>query len=155
MVDEALCHAHRDLVEVNSTPYLTILAFHYFSQPIHNEELLRKLYLDMDFSSYQISEFSGWSRTSISDALRDLEISKDARKGPLPKYGEKIEGEKRVPHQGEQKVIKQMLSLRNKGLSFAAIATQLNKKKTPTKRGGNWNKSTIKDIINRNLNEEV
>ena len=58
----------------------------------------------MDLSSYQISEFSGWSRKSISDALRDLKNSKDSRIRLLPKCGEKIEGEKHVPHQTWEKL---------------------------------------------------
>jgi hypothetical protein len=103
----------------------------------------------MNFSSYQISEISEWSRTSISDALRDLDITKESKAGPILKYGEKIEGFKRVPHHGEQKIIKQILSLRSQDHTFEAIATHLNKNGVPFKNGGSWNKSTVKNIINR------
>ncbi len=131
------------------------MAFHYFSQPIHNEGLLRQLYLEKDFSSYQISEISGWSRTSISDALRELEIKKDTRKGPLPQYGMKKEGATHVVHKGEQKIIGQMLSLRNSGLSFDVIAKKLNEENIPSKSGGQWNKSTVKEIIKREQKRKV
>ncbi len=71
---------------------VSIFDFHYLTQPVQNEELLRKLYIETDLSSYQISEISRWSRTSISDAMRTLEIEKGKRKGPMPQYGIKKEG---------------------------------------------------------------
>lgn len=134
---------------------LSIFDFHYFAQPIQNEELLRKLYIEMDLSSYQISEFSGWSRTSISDAMRTLEIEKDGRKGPMPQYGMKKKGTKHVVHKGEQKVIKKMLTLRNKGFSYISIAEKLNEENIPSKLGKKWNKSTVADIIKRELKRKV
>lgn len=134
---------------------LSVFDFHYLAQPIQNEGLLRKLYIEMDLSSYQISEISGWSRTSISDAMRSLEIEKDGRKGPMPQYGMKKEGTKHVVHKGEQKVIKKMLTLRNKGLSYISIAEKLNEENIPSKLGKNWNKSTIADIIKRELKRKV
>ena len=155
MVEDEGCHAHQSSsVDINYSS-LIILAFHYLSTPIQNEELLRKLYIDMDLSSYQIAEMSGWSRTSISDALRILDLSKETKKAPNFKYGEKLVGGKRVPHKEEQKVIKKIITLRNKGLSFRAIANYLNEKKVPSKLGGKWNKTTVGDIINRNQNQEA
>jgi hypothetical protein len=134
---------------------LSIFDFHYLTQPIQNEELLRKLYIEMDLSSYQISEISGWSRTSISDAMRTLEIEKDGRKAPTPQYGMKKEGTKYVVHKGEHKVINKMLTLRNKGFSYISIAEKLNEEKIPSKLGKNWNKSTVADIIKRELKRKV
>jgi hypothetical protein len=134
---------------------LSIFDFHYLAQPIQNEELLRKLYIEMDLSSYQISEVSGWSRTSISDAMRTLEIEKDGRKGPMPQYGMKKEGTKHIVHKGEQKIIKKMLTLRNKGLSYISIAEKLNDENIPSKLGKKWNKSTVADIIKRELKRKV
>lgn len=134
---------------------LSIFDFHYLAQPIQNEELLRKLYIEMDLSSYQISEISGWSRTSISDAMRTLEIEKNGRKGPMPQYGMKKEGAKHVVHKGEQKIIKKMLTLRNKGLSYISIAEKLNEENIPSKLGKKWNKSTVADIIKRELKRKV
>lgn len=152
MVDEGRCHAHQSSSVDNNYSSLIILAFHYLSKPIQNEELLRKLYLEMDLSSYQIAEITEWSRTSISDALRILDLSKETKKAPNLKFGEKLVGGKRVPHKEELKVIKKIITLRNKGLSFRAIANYLNEKKVPSKLGGKWNKTTVGDIINRNKN---
>ena len=149
MVDVAECHAHHSSTNFESSSTLTILASHYFCQPINNEVLLRRLYLEMNFSSYQISEITEWSRTSISDALRSLGIIKETKLAPILKYGEKAEDFKVIPHLGEQKVIKQILFLRDKGNTFEAIATHLNQNGIPFKGGGSWSKSTIKNIINR------
>ncbi|PIP89047.1 MAG: hypothetical protein COW01_15795 [Bdellovibrionales bacterium CG12_big_fil_rev_8_21_14_0_65_38_15] len=154
-MEQGLRHAHQLSSLEDNCPTLVVLAFHYFSLPIHNEQLLRKLYLEMDFSSYQIAEISGWSKTSVADALRNLGIFKEERKGPLPRYGKRLEGGKLIPHLGEQKVINKMLSLRNKGLSYEAIASELNKKKIPSKNGGQWHKSTIIEILKRKLNKEA
>lgn len=134
---------------------LSIFDFHYLAQPIQNDGLLRKLDIEMDLSSYQISEFSGWSRTSISDALRELDIKKDTKKGPLPQYGMKKEGTTHVVHKGEQKVISKMLSLRDTGISFDAIANKLNEENIPSKSGCQWNKSTVKEIIKREQKRKV
>ena len=111
--------------------------------------------MEMDFSSYQISEISGWSRTSISDALRELDIKKETRRGPLPQYGMKKEGTTHVVHKGEQKVIDKMISLNEDGLNFTQIAKYLNNKKIPTKLGGSWHPSTVKDIIKREQKRKV
>ena len=155
MVDEERCHAHHSSSVDNNYSSLIILAFHYLSTPIQNEKLLRKLYIEMDLSSYQIAEVSGWSRTNISDALRILDLTEETKKAPNLKFGEKLVSGKRVPHKEEQKVIKKIITLRNKGFSFRAIANYLNEKKIPSKLGGKWNKTTVGDIINRNQNQEA
>ena len=148
-------HSNTASYELSQCPFISIYEFHYFALPVQNEGLLRQLYLEMDFSSYQISEISGWSRTSISDALRELNIKKETKKGPLPQYGMKKEGATHVVHKGEQKVISQILSLRNTGLSFDAIANKLNKENIPSKFGSQWNKSTVKEIIKREQKRKV
>ena len=152
MVDEARSHAHHFSSVDNNYSSLIILTFHYISTPIQNEGLLRQLYIEMDFSSYQISEISGWSRTSISDALRELDIKKESRKGPLPQYGMKKEGTTHVAHKGEQKVIGQMLSLLDAGQNFYQISKYLNDNNIPTKRGGSW---SVKEIIKREQKRKV
>ena len=48
--------------------YVPVIIAHFFNKPIQNSELLRKLYLEKDLSSYEISILTGWPRSSISDA---------------------------------------------------------------------------------------
>jgi len=110
---------------------------------------LRKLYLENDLSSYEIHKKTNWSRTSISDALRSLEIEKPRRKAPTLSYGEKLIATKRVVHKGEQKIIEKMLTLIDEGQNFTQISKYLNDKNIPTKRAGSWHPSTVKEIIKR------
>ena len=139
----------------NAEPYVPIIITHFFNKPIQNSGLLRKLYLENDLSSYEISKKTGWPRSSISDALRDLEIQKDERKAPVLSYGEKLQGTTRVVHKGEQKVISKMLALLDEGQSFSQISRYLNSKNIPTKRGGSWYPSTVKEIIKREQKRKV
>lgn len=131
--------------------YVPVIITHFFNKPIQNPLLLRKLYLEKDLSSYEIHKKTGWSRTSISDALRVLGIKKETRKSPALCFGEKFLGNKRVPHKGEQKIIFKILELRNQGYSFKRISEYLNNKNIPTKLGGSWHPSTVKDIVKREL----
>lgn len=87
--------------------------------------------------------------------MRTLEIEKDGRKGTIPQYGMKKERTKHVVHKGEQKVIKKMLTLRDKGFSYACIAEKLNEENIPSKLGKKWNKSTVADIIKREQKRKV
>ena len=131
--------------------YVPVIIAHFFNKPIQKSELLRKLYLGKDLSSYEISKLTGWPRSSISDALRALSIKKETRKSPALCFGERFTGSKRVPHKGEQKLIEKMISLREKGYSFKRISEYLNDKNIPTKLGGSWYPSTVKDIVKREL----
>ena len=131
--------------------YVPVIILHFFNKPIQNSELLRKLYLEKDLSSYEIHKKTGWSRTSISDALRALGVKKETRKSPALCYGEKFIGNKRVPHKGEQKTISKMIELRKQCYSYKRIAEYLNDKSIPTKLGGSWYPSTVKDIVKREL----
>ena len=116
---------------------------------------MRKLYLENDLSSYEIHKKTNWSRTSISDALRTLGIDKPNRKAPVLSYGEKLIGTTRVVHKGEQKVIEKMLALLDEGQNYSQISKHLNSKNIPTKRGGSWHPSTVKEIIKREQKRKV
>ncbi len=133
------------------TNYVPVIIAHFFNKPIQNSKLLRKLYLEKDLSSYEISKLTGWPRSSISDATRALGFKKEEVKAPTLRFGEKLVGTTRVVHKGEQKVIEKMISLREKGYSFKRISEHLNDKNIPTKLGGSWYPSTVKDIVKREL----
>jgi hypothetical protein len=111
--------------------------------------------LEKDLSSYEIHKKTKWSRTSISDALRTLGIEKSNRKAPVLSYGERLIGTTRVVHKAEQKVIEKMLALLDEGQNYSQISKYLNSKNIPTKRGGSWHPSTVKDIIKRDLKRKV
>lgn len=110
---------------------------------------MRKLYLDFDLTSYQIAEITEWSRAAISDFLRRENITKEVRKSPTPKFGERFVGGIRVAHLNEQKIIQKILTLKSSGTSFREIAKTLNDNGISTKKGGQWSKTTVQDIYKR------
>jgi hypothetical protein len=134
--------------------YLSVFIPHFIGNPSENHEILRKLYLYFDLSSYQIAEITGWSRPAISDFFRRENITKDVRKSPSPKFGERTVGGLRILHQAEQKIIQKIVKLKTSGASFREIAKVLNQNGIPTKRGGQWSKTTIQDIYKREQEKE-
>jgi hypothetical protein len=58
------------------TPYLSVFIPHFLGSPAQNSGILRKLYVDFNLSKEKISQITGWSRTSIGDALSELNIRK-------------------------------------------------------------------------------
>ena len=133
-----------------TTTYVSVFITHFLGNTSENREVLRKLYLDFDLSSYQIADLSGYSRTAISDFLRREAIKKSKRKSPTPRFGERLAaGGLRVPHLAEQKIIEKIVRLKNQGKSFRKIAEFLNSTATPSKRGGQWSKTTVQDVYNR------
>ncbi|MBH46957.1 MAG: hypothetical protein CME71_02170 [Halobacteriovorax sp.] len=134
---------------LSTVSYVSVFIPHFIGNPAENHEILRKLYLEFDLSSYQISDLTGWSRTAISDYLRKAEINKEFIKSPIPRYGEREVGGVRVPHQAEQKVIQKIVTLKSKGHSFREIAKFLTESGVLSKRGGQWSKTTIQEIFKR------
>lgn len=134
---------------LSTVSYVSVFIPHFIGNPSKNQAILRKLYLNFDLSCYQISNLTGWSRTAISDYLRKEKINKDSLKSPSPRFGEREVSGFRVPHQAEQKVIQKILSLKSKGHSFREIARVLTESGIPSKRGGQWSKTTVQEIYKR------
>lgn len=134
---------------LSAVSYVSVFIPHFIGNPAENQAILRKLYLDFDLSSYQISDLTGWSRTAISDYLRNAKINKESIKSPIPRYGEREVSGIRVSHQAEQKVIQKIVSLKTKGHSYREIARVLTESGNPSKRGGQWSKTTVQEIYKR------
>jgi hypothetical protein len=117
---------------------------------------LRKFYLEFKLSSLQIEALTNfkWDKVSIIGALRKANIKRNRLPSRI-KFGEKIVHGQRVPHLGEQKIIQEIISLRESKMTLRAIADCLNQRSTPTKLGGKWNKTTIGDILKRYLKRKV
>ena len=56
--------------------------------------------------------------------------------------------------EGQQQIIKKIMYLKSLGKSNRAIAKILEEEKIPTKKGGNWNKTVVQSIIERQQKEE-
>ena len=137
---------------LNTVSYVSVFIPHFIGNPAENHEILRKLYLDFDLSSYQIANLSGYSRAAISNFLKREGIKKLKRKPPTPRFGERLAaGGFRVPHLAEQKIIEKIVRLKTQGRSFRNIAEVLNSAGTPSKRGGQWSKTTVQDVFNQHM----
>lgn len=65
--------------------------------------------------------------------------------------GKIIEG-KLIPNEAEQKIISYIKELKRFGMSLGAIATELNSRSTPSKKGGRWSAKTVRDTIKNTIN---
>ena len=129
--------------------YLSVFT-HFLSNPAENLQILRKLYIEHELSSYRIEEItdSSWPKSTIVNALKKHDIQRQ-RVSVHTKYGEKIVGGRRVPHLSERKTIKKIIEMRNGSHSFQQIATVLNEQGIPNRSGGHWDKTTIGIIYKR------
>ena len=133
------------------TLHLSVFTTHFFNSPCKNLGILRKLFLDYKLSSSQIKEITNlaWAKTTIKVALSKYHIKREKRQPSTPKYGQKIVGGFRVPHQGEQVIIKKMLKLRKAGHTLQKIADTLNKQEFTNRSGGKWLACFVETIIKR------
>jgi hypothetical protein len=111
-----------------------------------------------------IEEQTGYPRSTIRDALK-------AHNFPIRSRMKTLKGEKTgkpfkcagyapygfayldgqlVIDPKEHIIVRKILKLRQHGLSYRAIANELNKQKIPTRNGKSWYLSFIKTIIDRN-----
>ena len=68
------------------------------------------------------------------------------------KYGYKRERKKTIEHKAEQRTILAIYEMREKGLTFQAIADILHEMKIPTKLNGKkWTKGMVGNIYNSNV----
>ena len=112
---------------------------------------MRKLYLDFDLSMREIAELSGslWPRTSIVEALKLHGIHHPTTPSRRLKYGERVVKGKIVSHPREQKILALMRSLANEGRTPYGVAKYLNLQGLKGKRGGKWDKNTVRAILER------
>ncbi|RLA68165.1 MAG: hypothetical protein DRQ88_00760 [Epsilonproteobacteria bacterium] len=134
------------------TPYVSVFITHFLNKPKNNLGIFRKLYIDHDLSIREIESIteSAWSKTTIIETMQEREITKiSSSKSNRLRFGErKVQG-LIVPHLEEQKVIQKIIGLKNQGYSLRKITKLLMEKNIKSKRGGQWDKSVIRDILKR------
>ncbi len=124
-----------------------------FVSPVQNDALLREKYLNQGLSTAQIARELGVSRSSVSDRIGRLGISKPRRRpsyllSQIP-FGWRASNGRLVPHAAERKVLAQMANWRNEGLSLREIASRLTTSNVRTKNGGRWQARTVSRILDR------
>lgn len=116
--------------------------------------MLKTLFVERAWSVGQISNFTGWPRTTILDALQANGLTRDPKPTVKPCYGWKLVDGVRVPHVRQQLVIQKIKKLRDKNYSLNRIASELNTQAVPSPGGKKWDHKTIRIILNRNTAEQ-
>lgn len=91
-----------------------------------------------------------WERDIISERTRDALAHKKSERqiySPLPLGYEAGEGGNLIENPKELAIVKQIRTLRRRGLSYQKIANRLNSAGVPTKKGGKWYGSTIGKVL--------
>ena len=137
---------------LNSMPYVSIFITHFLNYPAQNLEILRKLAIDFRLTPSRIELMTDfqWPKDTVFEALKKNGIK---RQGPQissrKKFGVKIVQGLYFPNQKEQKIIKEMLALREQGNTFDGIANLFNLRGISGSQGGKWSAATVRAIIKR------
>ena len=135
--------------------YISVFTPHFFSLPGGNPAFLRKLYVEHGLSSHQIEKLTDnlWPQSTLVTALKNHKIIRPQISNTT-KYGEKIVSLQKVPHLGEQKIIQQILQLKQNNHSFGQVARVLNKQGLRKRSSSPWDTTTIANIYNREIQNQ-
>jgi site-specific DNA recombinase len=101
---------------------------------------------------------SQWEREAIGErtavALQHKRASKLVYTHKIP-YGYNREGQRLVPVDAEQAVIRRVKAWRSQGWTLRRIADTLNQDGISTKQGSRWFAQTVKDILGNPLHHEA
>lgn len=155
-------------VEANTGEHLHLVNYPHdiiaFSQSPakSNFDEFRRLYLK-GFSLNEVSEHTGFPVSTIRDELlangvplraNNKASASDPKKparafwGSIP-YGYTVLDGKLVVDPKEIKIVRKIMALHQKGVSFNTIAKTLTAQKVPSKTGRRWNDKTVARIIRR------
>jgi len=99
--------------------------------------------------------FAAEERRRISERTKEALVAVKARGTKLgnPKWNDSIENARKARTQKTTDFVEAradyVIHLRQKGMSYGAIAFQLNKESIPTQRGGRWYATTVQNLLKR------
>ena len=102
------------------------------------------------FSSIYELEISNLSQRT-ADTLQSKKMNGKVYSGSIM-YGFDRDGDKLVKNPYEQKVLRKINNLRDKGLSYQKIADFLNRNNHPTKMGKKWNRNGVYFLLQTDRN---
>ena len=133
--------------------YLTDMINFQVGSLYKDQSFLQKNYIENGLSVTQIAAQIFSSKSAVRENLKRFGIPLREPHRPhgrpaCPRFGQKIQKGKAVPHQAEQKVIDAVLEMRKQGLSLRQIARFLSKVGVPTKqRGVTWHPQMVKRLL--------
>ncbi len=113
------------------------------------KSFLHQKYVVEGLSINQIVAQTMSSRATVRTNLREFGIqlrAEDSRSGK-PGYGEKKINGIIVPNKAELEIVSRIKDLHAQGYSNQKIADLMLSFKIPTKRGGRWNRHTVRGIL--------
>ena len=127
---------------------------------LRSRSYVKKLYIKRDLPIREIARQLNVSHSTVIECLRRLEIhDKGSKKrvitqGQVP-FGHNYKNGKLEKNKEEQEVIRSIKQMRSSGLSFRAIAMELNRRLIPTKKNGIWQAATVSTILSRVGNQKM
>ena len=106
-------------------------------------------YRDKDADAKMPEPFKASIKKKTSEAL--MRLKNDNKAYCQTPYGYNRVGDDFVYNSKEQSVISRMRRMRKKGRSFRAIVTWLNSNGVPSKKGGKWYPSSVRNILRRGI----
>jgi len=158
--------------EANTDAHLCLLSYphdiiNFFQNPANSnfDEFLR-LY-QKGLSLKEVSQETDFPLSTVRDVLVSNKVPLRANKKAIPDdpekpqrafwgaipYGYNVLDGKLVLDPRETKIVRKILALHQKGMSFNAIAKKLTQEKIISKTGRRWNDKTVAAIIRRTKSE--
>lgn len=142
---DRLSRKTRDTLELIERIETAGAAFHSITEKVDTKSALGKFFLTIT------AAFAQMERDVIADRTREALAYKREQGqylGAVP-FGYKLEGAELAQAEQEAAVIAQVLELKAQGLTLQAIADRLNADAIPSKRGGRWYPTTVKNLLER------
>ncbi len=134
------------------THQVCVFFIHFISFPSENLSNLRKLYIERQLSVVEISKLTDWPYSTIKNAIQKFNLSRK-RESRHERFGwKKINGQL-AEHKSEQNTIQVVINMRERGISFPAIAQHLNSRNIKTKLKKSWTKVSVREIYIKNKKE--
>lgn len=167
MIQQAIRHKHGivvyklDRMFRNTVDALTTIqqldkagiSFHSINEKLDTSSAMGRFFLTM------LAALAELERNVVSERTRDAMQNKKAqgfRVGNIPfGWSPGSSGDDLVKHDGEQKTLRLIRSLRTRGESFQTIADHLNSKGLRTRKGGQFKKQNVHQILQYSTNHAV
>jgi DNA invertase Pin-like site-specific DNA recombinase len=116
-------------------------------QSINTRSAMGRMFFTMAAGFAELERGLVSERTAA--ALGQKKARGEAYSRPIIGFDREADGKRLIPNHGEQRLIARIQALRQAGESLHQIANKLNVEGVPTKRGGVWHASTIKQLLDR------
>jgi hypothetical protein len=142
--------------DVSSLIYLTDMIDFQYVFPLTDRSFLHQKYVLEGLSRRQIAELTASSKATVTRYLHlhNIVTARPGRRswqhpGQLP-YGTRLHNGRVVPNKAEERILRRMCELRERGLTYRQIVARLEAARIPTKTGRTrWAATTVMNLVMR------